>query len=194
MPEEQLPYRIRQDFLSPSEMTFFRLVADAMHDRFYVCAKVSLQELFSVTRPNENVHYFNKIYRKTIDFLLISHTNMKPVLGVKLFHLAKSHHRPRDEFLDQVFAAANLPLVYVPLQEKYEVAEIAGLFKDAMRRARDHQHGQEQDFSPICPNCEITMVLRFYTDGPKKGQQYYGCLNFPDCKAVVAMPAGQAKG
>ncbi len=187
MTDEQYPYRLRPDFLNPTELVFFRLVQDAMYEHFYVCPKVSLQDLFSVTRPNENVHYFNKIYRKNIDFLLLSKSTLRPVLGVKLFHIAKAHHRPRDEFLDNIFSAASLPLVYVPVQIEYDVAEIAGLFKDAMLKARDVNHAQEKDYSPICPNCGITMVLRFYTDGSKKGQQYYGCLNFPECKAVVGV-------
>jgi hypothetical protein len=77
-----LPYRLRQEFLSSAEGAFYRVLHEMVKDRLYVCPKVSLQDLFFVTRPNENVHYFNKIYRKVVDFVLLGRDTLKPTLAI----------------------------------------------------------------------------------------------------------------
>lgn len=37
---------------------------------------------------------------------------------------------------------------------------------------------------PLCPRCQIPMVLRTARRGPREGQQFYGCANFPRCRQV----------
>jgi len=78
-----LPYRLRQEFFSPAETAFYRVLSEMVKDRLYICPKVPLQDLFFVTRPNENVHYFNKIYRKVVDFLLLQRDTLKPTLAIE---------------------------------------------------------------------------------------------------------------
>lgn len=52
---------------------------------------------------------------------------MRPLVGIELDD--KSHERldrkARDEFVDQVFAAAKLPLVHVSAKRTYAVLELA---------------------------------------------------------------------
>jgi hypothetical protein len=184
-----LPYRLRQEFLSPAETAFYRVLHEMVKDHLYICPKVPLQDLFFVTRPNENVHYFNKIYRKNVDFLLLRRDTLRPALAIELDYPKQVDHRPADDFVENLFLSAHLPLVHVTVQQTYDVQALAARFAEAMKRARvenpltkDHN-----DYSPICPRCGITMVLRFYKDGPNKGKQYYGCLNFPECQEVVGV-------
>ncbi len=183
-----LPYRLRNELLSPAESAFFRVLHEMVKERLYICPKVPLQDLFFVTRPNENVHYFNKLYRKSIDFLLLRRDTLKPALAIELDYPKQTDHRPVDTFVDGLFANANLPLVHVTVQPTYDVNALAARFAEAMKKAQaENPLHSPADFSPICPNCGITMVLRFYKDGLRKGQQYYGCLNFPTCQEVVAV-------
>lgn len=35
---------------------------------------------------------------------------------------------------------------------------------------------------PLCPRCGGNLVLRTATKGDRKGQQFYGCSNFPKCR------------
>jgi restriction system protein len=37
---------------------------------------------------------------------------------------------------------------------------------------------------PLCPHCEIPMVLRTAQRGRYAGQQFYGCLNYPQCRVT----------
>jgi hypothetical protein len=191
MPDETLPYRIRQDFLSPAETAFYRVLDRIFRDRAYICPKVSLQDLFFVVRPNENVHYFNKIYRKTVDFLVLNRVSLRPALAVELDNTDRS--RAADLFLDQVFAAAKVPIVHVMIQPQYEVKRLATQFRDAMLVLRGEDPlDRATDYSPVCPRCGITMVLRVHRAGPKAGQQYYGCLNFPECREMI--PVTEVRG
>jgi hypothetical protein len=187
MLDETLPYRLRQDFLSPAETAFYHVLHEMFKDHLYICPKVALQDLFFVVRPNENVHYFNKIYRKAVDFLLLNRTTLKPELAVELDYTGRA--RTTDQFVDQVFAAANLPFVRVTVQQTYDIKALAIKFRDAMIEAKEEDPlDRKADYSPICPRCGITMVLRVYRSGPNAGQQYYGCLNFPACQQTVPAP------
>jgi restriction system protein len=37
---------------------------------------------------------------------------------------------------------------------------------------------------PLCPHCEIPMVLRTAQRGRYAGQQFYGCPNYPQCRVT----------
>ena len=79
-----LPYRLRTPFLSTTEIALFHALRDMVQDRYLICPKVSLIDLFLIIRPNENVHYFNKIFRKHVDFLLCNPRTFKPEMGIEL--------------------------------------------------------------------------------------------------------------
>lgn len=126
-PVATLPYRLRDDFLSPAEYSFYRVLVAAVGNRAVVCPKVNLNDVFFVARPNENQAYRNKIDRKHVDFLLCHPATMNPLGGVELDD--SSHQRKdrkeRDQFVDQVFAAAGLPIVHVATRASYNVESLA---------------------------------------------------------------------
>jgi hypothetical protein len=184
---EILPYRLRQEYLSPAEMAFYRVLTEMVKDHLYICPKVALQDLFFVTRPNENVQYANKLQRKNVDFLLLRNDNLKPTLAIELDYPKQVDHGPADNFLDSLFATAGFPLVHVVVQKTYDIYELASRFREARIKYNQVTIPRHTDYSPICPRCGIMMVLRFDKDGPHRGQKYYGCLNFPECQETVAI-------
>ena len=40
---------------------------------------------------------------------------------------------------------------------------------------------------PFCPKCGQPMVLRTAEVGVNKGRQFWGCVNYPKCKTVIAV-------
>lgn len=123
---DELPYRLRDDFLSAAEFSFFKVLAGAVASRAVVCPKVNLADLFYVTRPNENQAFRNKIDRKHVDFVLCDPKTMRPICGVELDD--SSHgRRDRQERDNQVFEVAGLPLVRVPAQAAYHPAGLRDL-------------------------------------------------------------------
>ncbi|MEI7848098.1 MAG: DUF2726 domain-containing protein [Chloroflexota bacterium] len=179
-----LPYRIRQDYLSSSESAFFHVLTELTRGKFSVCPKVALTDLFFVARPNENVQHSNKLLRKNIDFLLIWQDSLKPAIAIELDHPKQIDHRPADGFMESLFASTGVPLIHVTVCDTYDIPRLMTQIRESLKNSFDISP-EQNDFSPICPRCGITMVLRFGKEGPALGTKYYGCLNFPTCQEIV---------
>jgi hypothetical protein len=199
------PYRVRDDFLSPAEFSFFKVLSSLVGSRMVIQSKVRLADIFFVARPNENISSFNRIAQRHIDFLLCTPTTMKPVLGIELDDSThnNSTRQQRDIFVDQVFQAAGLPLLHIPAKREYNTQEVSDQISQTFNRNStlpssipSPQNANSSMLSsipnaeretgsvPICPKCGIPMVLRTATQGDHKGKQFYGCTNYPRCREV----------
>ena len=186
---ERLPYRLREHFMSTPETALYHTLQTMVGNRYVVCPKVALNDVFYIVRPNENVHFFNKIFRKHVDFLLCDPNTLRPVIGVELVKpVAKSETREIDQFMEDLFSDAGLPLVHVPSNERYAQRDLAELFQLAIMKVKDkapHHASAEADSVPMCPVCGRMMVLRIHRGGPNAGKKYYGCMDSPKCNGVV---------
>jgi hypothetical protein len=197
---EDLPYRLRDDFLSPAEKSFYQVLKNVLGDDLAICSKVSLGDIFFVARPNENKSAYNRINRKHVDFLVCDPKTMVPCLGIELDD--SSHQRQdrveRDAFVEAVFAAANLPLLHVPVRMGYNTTEISALVKQKIGRPviehkpapldqpqADPSTEAGQGQAPFCPRCGDRMLLRIARTGDKAGQKFYGCPNYPKCRTTL---------
>ena len=203
---EALPYRTRDDFLSPAERSFYQVLSNIVGDRATICPKVGLADVFFVARPNENFSYFNRIAQKHVDFLLCDPATMRPLVGIELDD--RSHQRAdrqeRDIFVDKAFEAATLPLVRVPVQSGYSIQEIASYlapFFSTTVTAGSPPIQLNPDFAPvnptqtdpgiisanalICPKCGVPMVRRQAGRGMRQGEEFWGCVNFPKCRQTA---------
>jgi hypothetical protein len=194
------PYRLRDDFLSPAEHSFYLVLHHMVAGHLAICPKVSLGDIFFVVRPHENRGAWNKIDRKHVDFLLCEPKTMKPVCGVELDD--NSHTRPdrveRDLFVEDVFYAADLPLIRVPLRHSYDTTELGALFSEALKGRRSTDAAPQPAKSagsppvsadpPFCPKCGEKMMLRTARKGVQAGKQFYGCPNYPHCRQVSPAP------
>ncbi|HNA89600.1 MAG TPA: DUF2726 domain-containing protein, partial [Anaerolineales bacterium] len=187
----RLPYRLREPFLSKPEAALFRLLTELMGSRYYVCPKVALTDLFMIVRPNENVHFFNKIFRKHVDFLLCDPETFTPTFGVELIRpVSKDVVREVDRFMEDIFHDAGIPLVHIPSSEFYAPADVIALFQLAVVKAGKSASiriEQMADTVPNCPICGKMMVLRIHRNGQEKGVKYYGCIDSPRCAGVVSI-------
>ena len=113
-PDDRLPYRLREQFMSMPELALFRTLQEMVGRRYVICPKVGVNDIFYIVRPNENVHFFNKIFRKHVDFLLCDPTTFRPAIGVELVKpVAKSETREADQFMQDLFLSAGIPLVHI---------------------------------------------------------------------------------
>ena len=82
-----------------------------------VFTKVSLGDLFFVNIRDykERMRYWNKIYRKHVDFLICDRDTLKPIVAIELDDSthARENRQLRDEFVNQIFTAAKLPLIHI---------------------------------------------------------------------------------
>ena len=78
------PYRIRGDFLSAAELSFYQVLAFVVGDRAAICPKVGLAEVLYVAKPNLNHQYRNMIAQKHVDFILCEPTSMRPRVAIEV--------------------------------------------------------------------------------------------------------------
>jgi hypothetical protein len=189
-PDETLPYYQRDDFLTPAEHSFFLTLGQAVADWALICPKVSLGDLFYTKTGDhsENQAYRNRISRKHVDFLLCDPRTARPLLGIELDD--KSHQRAdrqqRDEFVERVFSAAGLPLARVPVQYSYNTGQLAHSLQAQVGSARNgNQQVVEAEPSRSCPRCGAPMVRRTAKRGDNRGNEFWGCSNYPQCRAIV---------
>jgi len=187
--DERLPYRLREQFMSTPELALLRVLQDMVQNHYVICPKVALNDIFYIVRPNENVHFFNKIFRKHVDFLLCEPDTLKPAFGIELVKpIAKNETREADKFMQDLFLSAGLPLVHVPSSDHYDENDMAELFKFSIVKVRTTgslRASTKSDSVPMCPVCGRMMVLRIHRNGPEKGRKYYGCMDSPRCNGLV---------
>ena len=187
----QSPYRLREHFLSTPERALLRALQKMVGERYLICPKVALNEIFYIVRPNENVHFFNKFFRKHVDFLLCDPETLKPSIGIELVKRAsRTEAREADQFMGELFLSARLPLVHVQASEHYAEKDLTELFDLAFIKVRETgplRATAKTDSVPMCPVCGKMMVLRFHREGRQAGRKYYGCVDSPKCRGTVVI-------
>jgi hypothetical protein len=195
--KDPMPFHVRDDFLSPAEASFFRVLKGVVNDEFLIFPKVSLKDIFFVSRPRENLAYYNKIDRKHVDFLLCDAGSLKPVMGIELDDA--SHQRQdrieRDELVESVFKEAGLPLRRIPARFAYSQEELEGLIRGTAAGAAALQPSRSEpwdptDPAPYCPACGEQMLLRTAQRGANAGSKFYGCPNYPRCREIIPLATG----
>ena len=188
----EYPFRLRRDFLSPAEANFYQALRGALLEQLVtevltIWPKVSLLDIVTVTRPNENVQHFSRLLRKSVDFLLVHRLSLQPRLAIELEYPKQAHHRT-ERFMDDLFKSVGLPFLRVSVQETYDHSALATQIRQVLTRSPQPASDRDEQFSPLCPHCGITMVLRFHRSGPNAGKWYYGCLNYPECVETIPVP------
>lgn len=190
----KFPYHIRDNFLSPAELSFFRVLHTTLEGNVQLCSKVGLGDLFWVKTDDQSEfrRFTNKIDRKHVDFLLCDPATMHPLIGIELDD--KSHRRAdrraRDEFVDQVFQAAGLPLLHIPVKRTYSTHDLHDLISPYLNLPIISPTTPQPDEPapsqpPQCPQCGKPMVLRTAKKGTNAGNSFWGCPNYPTCRGVL---------
>ncbi len=209
-----LAYRLRDDFMSPAERSFYGVLTQVVGNRYTVLAKVRLADILYVPRSGNNAwaSQQNKINQKHVDFLLCEPTTMAPQIAIELDDASHSRkdRTKRDEFVDAAFTAAGLSVAHVPVKSSYRAQDLQALMAPAPsgdlgsphsspdseprseRPADSHKTpsmksrtiSPGQEQIPKCPKCGAEMVLRTAAKGPHKGEKFYGCSRFPKCRGV----------
>lgn len=194
---KRLPYRVRDDFLSPAERSFFGVLQRSVNGRAVVFAKVRVADLIYVRRGEGKTRHQNRINSKHIDFVLCSLDSVRPLAAIELDD--SSHQRKdrivRDDFLESVFEAAELPLIRFPVRRQYDIREVSEQIDVVLSRAHVSTTLREPVMDsagpPDCPKCGSPMIRRTAASGSNKGSRFFGCRNFPNCREIVPIVPGQ---
>lgn len=199
-PQEELPYRATDTFLSDAELEFIHALCRVLPEGMSVVPKVRVADIVYVTAKKDYQKYFNKISSKHVDFLVVRLPHWKPLFAIELDD--SSHSRAsraiRDEFLDKVFRAARFPLIRIEQKRAYNLVELREQISSAIASAGQTTNEMasiprsEMETAPLCPKCHVPMVLRTAKYGNQAGKSFYGCVNYPRCKQVIEVPSPEA--
>ena len=115
-PKDKYPYE-RRDLLTSNELAFYQILAPIVCQHgWQLLMKMRLADVMAVRKGTEDyMSYFNKIKAKHTDFVFCDPFTLEILAGLELDD--PSHERPdrqeRDEFVDNAYAAAGIPLIHV---------------------------------------------------------------------------------
>ena len=124
---EYLPY-IKKDFLmTKAEHEFFKVLQQAVQDKYYIVPQVQLSNLVKPEKGKERDYAIrNKIDRKSVDFVLFNKEYFTPHLVIELDDSshARENRQVRDSFVDRVLHRTGIKIVHVKNSYNYDLKEI----------------------------------------------------------------------
>ena len=120
-------YKRRQYIMSKAENDFYKVLQDSLGSGYMIYPQAHL-DLFldHRTKGQSWTGALSTIQRKSVDFLICSREYYSPLVAIELDDA--SHQRPervdRDAKLEEIFNQANMPLVRITWQYKYDANDI----------------------------------------------------------------------
>ena len=124
---QALPYRRRDRLMSKSEEFFLRTLRIAVGEMYDIYPQINLSRILyvkaDVAHPQK---FYNRIDRKSVDFLLCDKKTNRPILAIELDDASHffAHRVRRDKFVDSTFGAAKMPLLHIPTQRAYDATQL----------------------------------------------------------------------
>lgn len=111
----KLPYVKKESVMTPSEQKYFWKLEQQYGQTHFIFSQVALGRIINTTDQKNFYTYWNKINKKTIDFVLVDKQTLRTV---KLIELNDYTHnsfkrKQRDEYLQKVCEAAGVRLEFV---------------------------------------------------------------------------------
>ncbi len=122
-------YQKTSALFTDAEREFLSVLEQAFDQKLKIFGKVRLADIVQVKTGLGRCRWqqaFNKIQSKHVDFVVCDPVDLS-ILGVVELDDSthrQSHRKARDEFVDQVLAAAEIPIVHFPVRKSYDPDEI----------------------------------------------------------------------
>ena len=123
-----LPYSKKKFFFSAAERSFYEILRRLTPDHT-VFAKVRMCDVVAVSKESGAWRAsHNRIQSKHLDFLICDAT-LAPVVAIELDDSshARADRTARDQFVDATLAAAEVPIVRIPVRRSYVIEDIRRL-------------------------------------------------------------------
>jgi hypothetical protein len=127
-PDPRSPYERIPTLLTAAERNFFAVLQQAAPAGHQIFTQVRLANLVQV-KPwarRDKSHWW-RIQAKCLDFVLIDSATFAPRLVVELDDSShdRADRRDRDAFVDDVLAAAGIPILHIRCQRRYDTGALA---------------------------------------------------------------------
>ncbi|UCE93519.1 MAG: DUF2726 domain-containing protein [Flavobacteriaceae bacterium] len=108
-------------------MEFYKTLKKVINEDLIILSMVRLADIFSIEKGKGYQASLNRINSRHVDFLLCHNSTLRPVAAIELDD--KSHQRSdrikRDEFVNQLFTNAGLPLLRYPSKSYYTQDDVS---------------------------------------------------------------------
>lgn len=129
-----------EKLLTNGEGSFFGVLLKGLNEEYYVFSKVRMADVLEpvAQTPAARQSALNQICSKHLDFVVCRKGSWEIVAGIELDDSSheEAGRAERDQFLNEAFQQAGIPLMRVPAQASYSVEEIAGQFQKAVTERR----------------------------------------------------------
>lgn len=124
---ETARFSTKASVLTKAEQHLYSGLARAVGDHYHILAKVRLWDILWLdNEPPDRKQHLSRLSCRHIDFLLCQPIILRPVLAIELDD--RSHEKPEavaaDRYKDELFVAAGLPLLRIPVQSGYRSVEL----------------------------------------------------------------------
>lgn len=117
------PYSKKTQFLSVAERHFYDALVEAVGPEFMVFSKCRVIDLLDVD-AQKHFRAFNRIKSLRVGFVVVRKGNGEVACAIELGDELSERFDKKSLFMDEVFAAAGLPLVRFDVQPVYSVLEM----------------------------------------------------------------------
>jgi hypothetical protein len=123
------PYEKEQALFTPAERSFLGVLEQAVDGKLRIMGKVRLADVVRVKRGNNKSTWqkaFNRIQSKHVDFVACDTTTLGAKFVVELDDKShsQSKRQDRDEFIDKVLEAAEIPVFHFAAKRTYSIQEL----------------------------------------------------------------------
>ena len=125
--EQYYPYHKRNYFMTAAEYAFFKVLQEAVQDKYYIVPQVTLSNLVDVNDGYKwNKSYRSKIDKKSVDFVLFNKAGYTPCLAIELDDSTHSRgdRMQRDDFVQNVLKRVGIRLERIKNAGSYKVETI----------------------------------------------------------------------
>jgi len=122
-------YKLRKQFLTPAERSFYGVLEQAVSEDFRVHTKVRVADVLLPDAKGDRSKWqraFNKISSKHFDYVLCDPDTLEVKAAIELNDKSHSKRKTksRDEFLSAACSGAGLKLLSFDTKAKYSIAEV----------------------------------------------------------------------
>jgi len=125
----EFPYEREDRLFTPAELSFLKVLEQAVGENYRIFGKVRLADVIRVKRGLSNSARqtaFNQIQSKHLDYVICDPNDLSIQFAVELDD--RSHTKPkrqkRDDFVNKALAAAGVPLFRFPVKQSYSIQDI----------------------------------------------------------------------
>lgn len=133
--DEKLPYKRKEFLLNIPERKFFEGLQEIVSDEHVVFPQILLSSIISAdAKGKERLGYWNRINRKTIDFVIFSKPYLTPLLGIE--YDGKTHDEParksRDNFVNKALSSSGIKCLHVPHKKDIDFVEVKNKIEELL--------------------------------------------------------------